>query len=70
MKLKKFNFKITKSTNDIAIRKIRSGNNSGIIVSKKQTHGRGRYGKKWISYKGNLFISIFLKLVKKYQLKN
>ena len=60
MKLKKFNFKIINSTNDIAIRIIkRSNDKSGIVIAEKQKKGRGQRGKKWISYKGNLFVSIF-----------
>ena len=60
MKLKKFNFKTVNSTNDLAIRTIKyTKNQSGIIVAEKQKKGRGQYGKKWISYKGNLFVSIF-----------
>ena len=65
MKLKRFNFKIVKSTNDTAIRIIKKSNNkSGIVVAETQKKGRGQYGKKWISYKGNLFISIFFLLDK------
>ena len=30
-----------------------------MIVADKQKSGRGQYGKKWISYNGNLFISFF-----------
>jgi BirA family biotin operon repressor/biotin-[acetyl-CoA-carboxylase] ligase len=60
MKLKKFNYKIINSTNDLAIKIIKNTNNkSGIIIAEKQKTGRGQYGKKWISYKGNLFVSIF-----------
>ena len=60
MKLKKFNFKNVKSTNDLAIKIIKNTNNkSGIVIAEKQKMGRGQYGKKWISYKGNLFVSIF-----------
>ena len=60
MKLKRFDYKIINSTNDLAIKLIKySKNKSGIIVAEKQKKGRGRYGKKWISYKGNLFVSIF-----------
>ena len=63
MKLKKFKFKIVNSTNDIAIRLIKKTNNKfGIIVADKQKKGRGQRGKKWISYKGNLFVSIFFSL--------
>jgi BirA family biotin operon repressor/biotin-[acetyl-CoA-carboxylase] ligase len=60
MKLKKFNFKIINSTNDLAIRIIKNTNNkAGIVTAVKQKKGRGQYGKKWISFKGNLFVSIF-----------
>ena len=65
MKLKKFKFKTVNSTNDIAIRLIRNTNNKfGIIIADKQKKGRGQHGKKWISNKGNLFISIFFSLEK------
>ena len=63
MKLKKFNFKIVNSTNDLAIKIIKNTNNkSGIIIAEKQKRGRGQYGKKWTSFKGNLFVSIFFKI--------
>ena len=60
MKLKKFFFKSVNSTNDAAIRIIKNSNiKFGIIISDKQKKGKGQYGKKWISLKGNLFVSIF-----------
>ena len=63
MKLKQFNFKKVKSTNQIAIRLIKSSKNEfGLIVSEAQSKGKGQYGRKWISYKGNLFLSFFYKL--------
>ena len=31
------------------------------MITEKQSKGRGRVGKKWISIKGNLFISLFFK---------
>ena len=65
MRLKKFNFKIVNSTNDQAIQIIKNTNNkSGIVIAEKQKKGRGQYGKKWTSYKGNLFVSIFFQLNK------
>ena len=65
MKLKKFNFKIINSTNDLAIRIIKNtSNKSGIVIAEKQKKGRGQYGKKWISNKGNLFISVFFPIDK------
>ena len=65
MVLKKFKYKKVSSTNDKAIQKIRQGYKSGIIISDKQTCGRGQHGKKWVSYKGNLFFSIFFIINKK-----
>ena len=63
MKLKKFNFKIVNSTNDLAIQIIKNTNNkSGIVIAEKQKKGRGQYGKKWTSFKGNLFVSVFFQL--------
>jgi BirA family transcriptional regulator, biotin operon repressor / biotin---[acetyl-CoA-carboxylase] ligase len=60
MKFKKFKFKKVKSTNSTAIRIIKSSNcKYGMVISDTQTMGRGQYGKKWISYKGNLFVSFF-----------
>ena len=65
MKLKKFFFKSVNSTNDAAIRIIKNSNiKFGIIISDKQKKGKGQYGKKWISFKGNLFVSIFFSLKK------
>ena len=62
MKLKIFKYKKVKSTNDIAIRKIRSGIKNGIVSSDVQSSGRGRHGNKWVSYKGNLFVTIFFSI--------
>jgi BirA family biotin operon repressor/biotin-[acetyl-CoA-carboxylase] ligase len=63
MNLKKFNFKIINSTNDRAFKIIKNTNNkSGIIIAEKQKRGRGKYGKKWTSFKGNLFVSIFFQI--------
>ena len=63
MKFKIFRFKEVESTNKSAIRIIKNSTiNYGMIVANKQKNGRGQYGKKWISYNGNLFISFFYKL--------
>ena len=60
MKLKKFKYKKVKSTNDTAIKLIKSKNfKSGIVIAETQSKGKGRYGRNWISYKGNLFATIF-----------
>tara|TARA_Y100000591_G_C21773579_1_gene666937 strand:+ start:233 stop:748 length:516 start_codon:yes stop_codon:yes gene_type:complete len=69
MKLNKYLFNSVKSTNDTAIKKIKEGLSSGIIIAKKQTRGRGRYGNKWIYMKNNLFMSIFFSIDSKISLK-
>ena len=38
---------------------------NGVIISDKQTQGKGKYGTKWISKKGNLYMTLFFK-VKNY----
>ena len=70
MKYKIFNFKKVNSTNDIAIKKVKKGFTRGLVQAEFQKKGRGQRGKKWISYKGNLFITIFFKINKKTSLKN
>ena len=60
MKIKKFKFKQVVSTNKTAIRIIKKTRLfNGMIISDLQKSGKGQYGKKWISYKGNLFLSFF-----------
>jgi len=60
MKFKIFRFKKVESTNNSAIRIIKNSNTDyGMIIANEQKSGRGQYGKKWISYKGNLFVSFF-----------
>ena len=63
MKFKIYRFNNVKSTNNSAIRIIKNSNTDyGMIITNKQKSGRGQYGKKWISYNGNLFVSFFYKL--------
>ena len=63
MRFKKFKFKKVKSTNNTAIRIIRSSNfRFGMVIAETQSGGKGQYGKKWISNKGNLFVSFFHEL--------
>jgi BirA family transcriptional regulator, biotin operon repressor / biotin---[acetyl-CoA-carboxylase] ligase len=63
MKIRLLRFKRVKSTNDVALKLIKKKNKRPtMIVSEIQTHGRGTMGKKWISQKGNLFISIFFEM--------
>ena len=63
MKIKKFEYKIVNSTNNTALRLIKRTNcRFGMVTAISQKLGKGQYGKKWISYKGNLFVSFFLKI--------
>tara|TARA_B100000941_G_scaffold76172_1_gene51932 strand:- start:512 stop:1051 length:540 start_codon:yes stop_codon:yes gene_type:complete len=63
MKFKIFRFNKVKSTNNTAIRIIKNYNYEfGMVLSDLQINGRGQYGKKWVSYKGNLFVSFFYNL--------
>ena len=64
-----FSYKKVNSTNDIAIKKIKKGFSRGLVQAEIQKRGRGQHGKKWISYNGNLFITIFFKINKKIPLK-
>ena len=67
MKFEKLKFASVTSTNDVAINLIREKNKlNGCIYSETQTKGRGTYGKKWISDKGNLFLSLFFPLDEKH----
>tara|TARA_Y100001970_G_scaffold222683_1_gene273962 strand:- start:1722 stop:2273 length:552 start_codon:yes stop_codon:yes gene_type:complete len=65
MKIQKYKFKIIDSTNKKALDFIKKKNyKSGIVIAEYQKKGKGQYGKKWISYKGNIFMSIFFSLEK------
>ena len=60
MKFKKFKFKKVRSTNNTAIRIIKKKHYKyGMVISESQTNGKGQYGRKWISNKGNLFVTFF-----------
>ena len=63
MKFKIFRFKKVESTNKTAIRIVKTLDlDYGMIISETQSNGRGQYGRKWISYKGNFFVSFFYNL--------
>ena len=63
MQFKIFRFKKVESTNNSAIRILRNSDiDYGMVIANEQKSGRGQYGKKWISYNGNLFVSFFYKL--------
>ena len=64
MKIKLIKFKSVKSTNDEAIKLIKKSNvKPCIIFTNNQTKGRGTMGKKWVSLRGNLFLSMWLKSI-------
>ena len=69
MNFKKFFYKKVNSTNDLGIKKIKTGFIKGIIIADLQKKGRGQYGKKWLSHKGNLFMTIFFEIKKNIELK-
>ena len=64
MKLKQFNYKKVKSTNQIAINLKKFKKRVWYGFTETQYGGKGQYGRKWISYKGNIFLSFFYKLDK------
>ena len=55
--------KRVQSTNNVALKLIKKKMlKPTLITSLEQTKGRGTMGKKWISRKGNLFISIYFEI--------
>ena len=69
MSFKKFFYKKVNSTNDLAIKKIKAGIIKGIIIADYQKKGRGQQGKKWLSFKGNIFMTVFFKIKKNINIK-
>jgi len=67
MKFKIYRYESVDSTNEMAIKLIKEKKIlCGCVVANKQTKGKGTRGKIWVSKKGNLFISLFFALKKKY----
>lgn len=67
MKFKIFSYDSVDSTNDIAIKLIKTQNHdSGFVHALSQKKGKGRYGKRWISKRGNFFGTFFFHLKKNY----
>jgi len=67
MKFNILKYDIVSSTNNIAVNLIKKEKNEyGFVYANKQTKGRGTFGKKWISQKGNFFASIFFPLKKSF----
>ena len=70
MKIKIIKYKTVTSTNDVAINLIKNKNKEmGFVYADKQTNGKGTYGKKWVSQKGNLFGSYGYSLSNIFQLE-
>jgi BirA family transcriptional regulator, biotin operon repressor / biotin---[acetyl-CoA-carboxylase] ligase len=62
MKFTVFHFPILESTNDKALALLEEGGEEGIVViADQQTAGRGRYGRHWISEKGNFYSSFIVR---------
>ncbi|MBO6282201.1 MAG: biotin--[acetyl-CoA-carboxylase] ligase [Alphaproteobacteria bacterium] len=61
-----FNFDTVESTNDTAKEYSRTATDNFVITADKQTAGRGRRGRRWVSLDGNLFCSIGLKFELKH----
>ena len=58
MKIQVIKYNNVDSTNNVAIRRIKKGKTKPtLILANNQRKGRGQYGKKWISYKGNIFVT-------------
>ena len=67
MKFEIFKFENVTSTNDVAINLIKEEQKEfGCVYAGIQTKGRGTHGRKWISNKGNFFVSIFFPLKNNY----
>lgn len=54
-------FELIDSTQNEAMKMAKNpANNGAILIAKKQTEGKGRLGRKWISPKGGIWLSIIL----------
>jgi BirA family biotin operon repressor/biotin-[acetyl-CoA-carboxylase] ligase len=50
------------STNEVAKRHAKDGEAEGlVVVAKRQTQGRGRQGREWVSPEGGLYLSVLLR---------
>ena len=70
MKIQIIKFESVDSTNNVALRRIKKGKiKPTLIIAKSQKKGRGQYGRKWISNKGNIFMTIYFSLKRKIKIK-
>ena len=66
MKLRSLKYKSVNSTNDVAHELIKKKSiKPTIILAENQIKGRGTMGKRWVSKKGNLFLTIFFDISEK-----
>ena len=66
MKIKSLKFKSVNSTNDIALDLIKRNKFKPTLISAdQQIKGRGTMGKKWVSKKGNLYLTIYFEINQK-----
>jgi len=56
-----YNFKTLSSTNDKAKYFAEKDQNNLVVIAEKQEKGRGRFGRKWSSESGGLYMTILLK---------
>ena len=70
MKIQIIKFESVDSTNNVALRRIKKGKiKPTLIIAKSQKKGRGQYGRKWISHKGNIFMTVYFSLKRKIEIK-
>lgn len=64
-------YDVLDSTNDEAKRLAGGGATHGAVIwAKRQTHGRGRMGRDWVSPEGNLYVSFLLKPEKSLEISS
>ena len=70
MKVETIKYNCVDSTNNVAIRRIKKGKiKPTLIIANLQKRGRGQYGRKWTSYRGNIFMSFYFNLKKNINIK-
>ena len=66
MKIKSLKFKSVNSTNNIALDLIKKNKFKPTLISaEQQIKGMGTMGKKWVSKKGNLYLTIYFEIDQK-----
>ena len=71
MKIQIIKYNSVDSTNNVAIRRIKTGKiKPTLIIANSQKKGRGQYGRRWVSYKGNIFMTIYFNLERSAGIKS